>query len=235
MKVSIHQPMYLPWTPYIAKLIHSDVFVVIDNVQYPGGKSYTNRNYIYQKNNSILLTLPLEKYSLGSKFFQININLKTNWYDKHAKTIKMAYSKSNNPYFIDELIQLYEINNIGSDFTNYCISHLELIKKNLKLKTKIVRASTFKNSYKGLDRIINILQNFNASTYITGTGEGSMRYMDIERFRKEKILLKTLDYDDDLQKYQFGKIRSGAFIDLLIYKGADAINHVLRNTSLREL
>lgn len=234
MKVSIHQPMYLPWTPYIAKLIHSDIFVVFDNVQYPGGKSYTNRNYIYQKNKSVLLTLPIEKHSLGSKFFQININLKTKWYYKHAKSIQMAYSKSNNPYFIDELIQLYEIKNIVSDFTNYCISHLELIKKNLKLKTKIVRASTFKNNNKGLDLIIDILQYFNASTYITGTGEGSMRYIDSERFRKENISLKTLYYNDDLQKYKFGKIRTGAFIDLLINKGPDAINHVLKNSSLRE-
>ena len=145
MKVSIHQPMYLPWTPYIAKLIHSDIFVVFDNVQYPGGKSYTNRNYIYQKNNSVLLTLPLEKYSLGSKFFQINISLKTNWYDKHAKTIQMAYSKSNNPYFIDELIQLYEINNIdvtskvkvGSNIINPLIINRHKISLLNRCKLKI--------------------------------------------------------------------------------------------------
>ena len=227
--------MYLPWTPYIAKLMYSDIFVVFDTVQYPGGKSYTNRNYIYEKNNSILLTMPIEKHSLRSKFFEVNINLKTNWYDKHFKTIQMAYSKSNNSNFIKQLMRLYETNNIGSDFTKYCISHLELIKKNLELKTTIVRASDLKNNLKGLDRIMAILHNFNATTYITGIGEGSMRYMDSDRFHRENITLKTLDYDDDLYKYKFGEIRSGAFIDLMINKGKDTIKHIFENTRLKEL
>ena len=235
MIVSIHQPMYLPWTPYIAKLMYSDIFVVFDTVQYPGGKSYTNRNYIYQKDKSVLLTLPIEKHPLGSKFFEVNINLKTNWYDKHFNTIKMAYSKSKNSNFIKQLMQLYEAKNIGSDFTKYCISHLELIKKNLELKTTIVRASGLKNNLKGLDRIMAILNNFNATTYITGTGEGSMRYMDSKRFHNENIILKTLDISDDLYKYKFSEIRSGAFIDLMINKGSDTISHVLENTRLKAL
>mgnify|MGYP001263062146 CR=1 FL=1 len=234
MIISIHQPMYLPWTPYIAKLMYSDIFVVFDTVQYPGGKSFTNRNYIYQKNNSVLLTLPIEKYSLGRKFFEININLNTNWYDKHFKTIEMAYSKSINSNLIKQLMQLYEAHNIGSNFTKYCISHLELIKKNLELKTTIVRASDLKNNLTGLDRIMAILNNFNATTYITGTGKGSMRYMDRDRFQRENIILKTLDYNDDLYKYKFGEIRSGAFIDLMINKGKGTAKHIFENTRLKE-
>ena len=34
MIVSVHQPHFLPWTGYLNKLVHSDVFVWLDSVQY---------------------------------------------------------------------------------------------------------------------------------------------------------------------------------------------------------
>ena len=34
MKVSIHQPQYLPWLPYIQKIDQSDLFIFLDSVDY---------------------------------------------------------------------------------------------------------------------------------------------------------------------------------------------------------
>ena len=38
----IHQPNYMPWLGFFAKIIRADVFVVMDNVQFPKN-SWTNR------------------------------------------------------------------------------------------------------------------------------------------------------------------------------------------------
>ena len=32
--ISIHQPVYLPWLGFFGKIISSDIFVILDDVQY---------------------------------------------------------------------------------------------------------------------------------------------------------------------------------------------------------
>jgi hypothetical protein len=34
MNISIHQPQYLPWLPYLMKIEESDVFIFLDTVDF---------------------------------------------------------------------------------------------------------------------------------------------------------------------------------------------------------
>lgn len=34
MKVAIHQPQYLPWLPYFTKIEESDLFILLDSVDF---------------------------------------------------------------------------------------------------------------------------------------------------------------------------------------------------------
>ena len=43
MKVSVHQPQYIPWLGYFDKIDKSDCFVFLDTVQYKI-REYQNRN-----------------------------------------------------------------------------------------------------------------------------------------------------------------------------------------------
>ena len=45
MKISAHQPAYLPWAGYLQRIHMSDVFVLLDEVQFEKN-SFTNRNQI---------------------------------------------------------------------------------------------------------------------------------------------------------------------------------------------
>ncbi|HHT9160132.1 MAG TPA: WbqC family protein [Candidatus Brocadiaceae bacterium] len=45
MIIAIHQPQYLPWIGYFDKIDRSDVFVLLDNVQYKKNEAQ-NRNRI---------------------------------------------------------------------------------------------------------------------------------------------------------------------------------------------
>ena len=63
MKVSIHQPMYIPWIPYFFKIIQSDIFVFFDDVQYPRSKSYNNRNFINTFSGPNMLSISIKSKS----------------------------------------------------------------------------------------------------------------------------------------------------------------------------
>ena len=42
--ISIHQPNFIPWLGYFNKIINSDIFIILDTVQYPRGKSVGKYN-----------------------------------------------------------------------------------------------------------------------------------------------------------------------------------------------
>ena len=60
MIVSVHQPQYIPWIGYFHKIRSSDLFVLLDNVQYKK-REFQNRNKIRTKEGSIWLTVPVAK------------------------------------------------------------------------------------------------------------------------------------------------------------------------------
>ena len=45
MMVAAHQPAYLPWLGYLAKIAAADLFVVMDDLQYEA-QNFQNRNRI---------------------------------------------------------------------------------------------------------------------------------------------------------------------------------------------
>ena len=60
MIISAHQPAYLPWAGYLHRIAISDVFVILDNVQFEKN-SFTNRNRIKSPSGSVWLTVPVSQ------------------------------------------------------------------------------------------------------------------------------------------------------------------------------
>jgi len=94
--LSAHQPAYLPWLGYFNKIANSDVFVILDNVQYERG-SFVNRNRIKGPNGIFWLTVPLKKTGhIGKMISEMEV-ADNNWRDKHKKSLKAVYGRA--PYY----------------------------------------------------------------------------------------------------------------------------------------
>ena len=104
MKISIHQPMYIPWVPYFFKLIHSDVFVFFDDVQYPRSKNFNNRNYIKSLNGPVLLTIPIKKRS-DFNFFAFHIS---NPFIKKIRNVFLKRLVKSKSFIINYLGEVYK-------------------------------------------------------------------------------------------------------------------------------
>ena len=70
--VAINQPGYLPWSGFFKRIMASDVFVFLDDVQYSRG-DWDNRNKIRTSEDSMWLTVPILNKS-GKLINQVEID-----------------------------------------------------------------------------------------------------------------------------------------------------------------
>jgi len=91
MLVAIHQPNYLPWLGYFAKIAAADVFIFLDDVQFSKG-SYTNRVQIARDGKSVWLTLPI-RCDFGDEISAVKI-ARDDWARSHGDMLKQAYRKA---------------------------------------------------------------------------------------------------------------------------------------------
>ena len=89
--VAVHQPNILPWVGYFQKLMNSDTFIFLDDVQFSKG-SYTNRVQININGEAKWLTIPVSS-SLGALINSIEINQNEHGIKKQLKTIQIHYAK----------------------------------------------------------------------------------------------------------------------------------------------
>ena len=112
MIISAHQPAYNPWLGYFHKLLLSDVFVLMDDVQYEKN-SFINRNKIYQKPDGLMLTIPCKMKNYKEKVIdEIEIS-DQQWQVKHLKSIAQVYSKA--PFYNDVLPLIENVLTQNSD------------------------------------------------------------------------------------------------------------------------
>ena len=184
--ISIHQSQYIPWFPYFYKIAVSDVFVVMDNVQYQKN-GLQNRNKIRNREGDFWLTIPVTGH------LDDLINNKQiaddNWKMKHWKSIKSSYAKA--PYwnlYSEQLELLYGENYRSLHDVNKCF--FEFLLKVLRIETKIVYLSEMASTGSKSDLVLSICKELRASTYLSGTGGKS--YLIESDFRNENIDIKYI-------------------------------------------
>ena len=231
MKVSIHQPNYLPWLGFFNKVSQSDVYVVFDDVQYPMGKDFHNRNQIKTNNGKTWLTIPVVGKSERRKFDEIQIK-DNGWNEKHLNNIKNFYGKTKyfNDYYPD-LEKFYtktydKLIDLNMDMNKWFFKLLD-INTEIKYSSQICYyQDVFKlNELKGLDKIIHILKQTNTTQYITSKGPGASRYIDEKVFKDSNIELIWNEYKHPIYKQQFGEfIPYMSILDLLFNEGPNSKN-----------
>jgi hypothetical protein len=227
MLISIHQPNYIPWLGYFRKIALSDTFVFFDNVQMPGGKSYVSRNEIKTLQGRLWLTVPVADKGEGTLISEARI-ADQRWPRKHLKTLEINYSASPWKSLIrDDLAPIFEA---GSEtIADLNCALIERISRLIGLEdVKFVRASGLDLKTEGADSITEILNTLGATEYLTGSGAGSTRHLDINELATNGI--KTRFVSSEFSEYrQFHSDFAGnlSVLDALLCIGPDATGELL--------
>ncbi len=94
MIVAIHQPNFCPWLGYFAKILRSDLFVLLDDVQF-SKNSWTNRVRIKTPQGAQWLSVPvLTTGRFGQPITEVEINDRVKWRQKVLKSIEANYARA---------------------------------------------------------------------------------------------------------------------------------------------
>lgn len=191
MIVSIHQPAYLPWLGYLARIAASDVFVYLDTVQFEKN-SFTNRNRIKTANGPIWLTVPiLQQGHLSKRLMDIDIDNRQDWRRKHLRSIEQNYSRA--PRFAEcfpRFADLYKTEDVK--LVEICFRQLRFWLDELSIKTQIVRSSELPVAGQKSGLVLDICRHLGASAYLSGPL--GRDYLDELEFSKAGISLSYQNY-----------------------------------------
>jgi len=193
VSVSIHQPNYLPFIGFFQKMALSDIFIILDTVQF-SKDSYTQRTRIRTKDGCIWLTIPINKKYNFKPIQDVLLPDDNNWLKKHKMSLLSNYSKCKfvDEKFIDEYYSdcgkfktLKEFNEIG----------IYYLKNKFEINTNIIKASDLNidNSLKSTDLLIDIIKKVGGDTYISGSG--GAKYLDESKFANNKLALKYFKFE----------------------------------------
>jgi hypothetical protein len=223
--ISIHQPGYLPWLGFFDKIARSDVFVLLDDVQFE--KNYfDNRNKIKIVDGWGWLTVPV-KYKFGDKLNEVKIDNNQRWAEKHYKALSMNYNKSRYfPEYCQFFKEFYEGNwekliDLNVAFINFAV-------EKLGMKKEIIKSSELDIKEEKSERLLNICKKLKADVYLSG--RFGKNYLNEKDFEENNIKVVYQDFKHPAYPQLYGNfIPELSVVDLLLNCGQESLNIILND------
>lgn len=230
MRVSIHQPNYLPWIGYFRKISRSDIFIFYDDIQFEKG-GYTNRVEFLISKNKTWLTQPIIKTSILNIHIKDILFANDIWRLKHQKSILINYSKAHFFHQVDNLLsEIFDTPLVHiSDFN---IRATTLICKFLNIDTKLLRSSELQYARDTKNpslKLATLCLSVGADNYLSGNG--GKNYNDHTLFSEHGV---SVEYDNWRQpNFQFNNEHPVglSIIDALANIGVDAVREIIMTDS----
>lgn len=178
--LSAHQPFLAPHAGFFYKAHLSDIFVLLDEVQFPRGTTWLSRNRFKNHQGTLWITIPVWKKGLGmQRINKVRICHDGRWHRKHVESLKAAYA--NAPYFSDHLEFVTTI--LSRDFEYLVQMNLAVIDyliKVLRIETRITLLSGITVPFSGSLRLVEICRKTGASRFLAQAA--ARKYLDEKLF-----------------------------------------------------
>ena len=168
--------------------------------------------------NEVYLTVPISKRHYSTNISEIAIN-DSKWKNKHIKTLRQAYSRSDYAKeYIPELEQIIADNNNLSHLNSEII--IWLCHK-FKISSEFVFSSKMKNNKElsKTDLLVDICCRLEASKYISGIG--AKNYLQTEKFANIDVVWQDFTHPQYKQRSK-SFIKNLSALDLLFNEGPNS-------------
>jgi hypothetical protein len=196
MIVAVHQPHFVPWLGYLDRMARSDLFIVLDHVQFER-RNYQNRTMIRLEDQAKWLTVPVVQLSQKERIVDKRIDnsedgSSRSWGPNHFKTLKYAYRKA--PYFDQYASRLQDILESRWDrLVDLDLAMLEFARDAFEIRTPLVRSSQLKAEGARSALLLNLCKEVGATAFLGGLG-GSRAYLDLAAFEQAGMGVRWQDF-----------------------------------------
>lgn len=227
MLVAIHQLHYLPWLRYFDKVWRSDVFVVLDDIQFTKN-GWQNRNRVKTSSGAVRLTVPVHAKARMT-LDRIGIDNGTHWPKKHWRTLDLSYRKA--PHFAAYAPFLEKAYAIRWESLNALNRHLlHFFVQALGIDTPIVYSSKLDVPGEATERLINLVKAVGGDTYYSGAF-ALEEYLDVEMMKNAGIDVKLQHWHCPLYpQLHYDFIPDLSIVDLLFNCGQRSLAVLGGNT-----
>ena len=196
MIVTLHQPHLLPWLGYLERMLHADLFIVLDHVQFER-RGYQNRTRILCDGEARWFTVPVVQRSREERILEKCIDNAASgndrwWGPKHYKTLCYAYREAGHfdryaPRLRDILetpqARLLDLNLLA----------LEFLRDAFDIRTPLAMSSEIGAGGRKSELLLNLCREVGATVFLGGLG-GSRHYLDVEAFERAGIEVRWQNF-----------------------------------------
>ena len=188
MIISANQPYFAPFPGFFYKAHLADIFVLLDDVQFPRGTTWITRNRFKNDQGTLWMTVPVHKKGLGlQNINSVKIYHHGHWARKHLASLQNAYAHA--PYFEQHLqffatlfSQKYE------SLIDFNLAIIQYLIRVLNIDTKVILLSQLGIQARGNQLLVEICRTTGASRYLA---QGpAQKYLDPHLFEQVGIKLE---------------------------------------------
>ena len=205
--VGIHQPNFMPWLGYFYKISQSDVFIFLDDAQYPKTTgTYLNSVNFLMNSTSSSLILPIKK--IKGEYWSINeTNIADSIKNKRKIVGKLQGNYAKAKYFKEHKNFIFDLIEFQSDnLSEYNMHFINSILLELNIDTKIIKSSKFNLNSTSTQRLVDLIELVNGNIYLSG--KGGDNYQDKKLYEDANIKLQY----NQLPKFEYEQHKSKEFI-----------------------
>jgi hypothetical protein len=211
---------------FFAKVAASDVFIVMDNVQFPRN-SWVNRVRIGGRGVPLWMTVPVRHLGrLDLPIAEVEISYESDWVTKHLRTIQQRYARA--PFFRSVFEAMEET--LASRSPLLAERNLAIIRMVLALcgiQRPIVRGSELRSRGSSSTLITAMCREIGANVYLAG--QGAAGYDDLSVYTSAGIEYRTAGFvHPEYEQAASGPFEGGLSIaDALFNVGPDCTRDLL--------
>lgn len=189
--VVILQPMFLPWPGHFEQVRLADVFVHLDDVQLPQGRSFVKRVQIKTPRGPRWLTAPTRKDDHRKPIRDVRLQPGRDWRDQHLRLLEENYRHA--PCYQEMRSLAEDIYGLETDWLAEMNIHAtERIARYFELPARFDRSSRMGVDAASTHRLVELMDRVGGRTYLTG--HGARNYLDHEAFEARNLTVEYIDY-----------------------------------------
>lgn len=225
MILSAARPYFCPHPGYFARILSSDVFVVLDEVQFPRGSTWITRNRFKNDQGAFWMSVPVWKKGLGlQRIRDVRICSGGRWPHKHLASMRQAYRDA--PYRDDHLGVVEGMLLSGQEsILEMDMELMAYVLTELGCSTRIVRMSATGVTAQGTALLVELCRALGADRYLVQ--ESARKWIEAARFEEAGIGLSFMKAPQNVYPQLWGGfIPNLSAFDLLFTCGPKAVQYI---------